>query len=316
MEPNSRDRWGKTPLDYVDIGSSLERYLMSKGCVRTQAARIPMMAVPDGKQFLSISEARLFYACYFNSLHTVHVLWALGVDLDVKDFSGRTPLHVAASEGNTEIAAFLIGKGVSVTGVDSRGEDPRTGAFNSGNVEEYDLINSVISSQIVRENCKTFSNSIFKNGMGQAMGAYHKKFQDTLIKVNSTDNYYKRLTLISGDRFNPMKYIKPEEAFSSNDLSSFITGAELYFASVITSMTTSIDQTFRQCFTFYRLLILILFIVFLAVLILCLFFLRRHLITLMSEDIFKSRGILNLIPNSFFEQNKGIVEGLMQKLKF
>jgi hypothetical protein len=40
------------------------------------------------------------------------------------------------------------------------------------------------------------------------------------------------------------------------------------------------------------------------------------MIAQMRDDIFESRGILNLIPNHFFEQNKQIVEGIMKKLKY
>jgi hypothetical protein len=35
----------------------------------------------------------------------------------------------------------------------------------------------------------------------------------------------------------------------------------------------------------------------------------------MQEDIFKSRGILNLIPDSFFETNRQRVENIIKKLK-
>lgn len=111
----------------------------------------------------------------------------------------------------------------------------------------------------------------------------------------------RRLTIISGDRFKASSFVKPEDKFSSVDLSSFITGAELYFASVISSMSDTILQTYEACLSDYRLLILVLFVVFIGLLVLALAVLRKQLIVLMSEDIFKSRGILNLIPNTFFE---------------
>lgn len=59
-----------------------------------------------------------------------------------------------------------------------------------------------------------------------------------------------------------------------------------------------------------------LFFVFLGLLFTAMTLLRRKMINMMRDDIFKSRGILNLIPNSFFEQNKSIVEGIMKKLKY
>lgn len=58
-----------------------------------------------------------------------------------------------------------------------------------------------------------------------------------------------------------------------------------------------------------------LFLVFLAFQIVILLILRGKLIHTMKEDIFQSRGILNLIPDTFFEQNRDKVEKLIKKLK-
>ncbi|TNV87774.1 hypothetical protein FGO68_gene3491 [Halteria grandinella] len=314
---NPKDRFGNTPLDYVHYGTQLEAYLISKGLQRTfnNNTSVNLTQISGSLKVLGVQESRLLYACYYNDLNTVHVLKALKVNIDVKDYQGRTPLHVASSEGNYEIVTFLVASGATVQIIDGRGQDARIAAYNSGNMEEYNLLNHVISSQIVRENCKTFSNAIFQNGMGQAMGAYHKKFQDILIQINSTNDYLKRLTLISGSRFVPQQtYIT--ERFSSVDIAAFITGAELYFSSVISSMSSTIEQTYAQSFTQYRLVIMVVYVMFIGLMVLAVVVMRKQLIVVMSEDIFKSRGILNLIPNTFFEQNKAIVEGLMQKLKF
>ena len=43
--------------------------------------------------------------------------------------------------------------------------------------------------------------------------------------------------------------------------------------------------------------------------------LRSKLVEDMREDIFQSRGILNLIPDSFFETNRQKVENLIKILK-
>lgn len=42
---------------------------------------------------------------------------------------------------------------------------------------------------------------------------------------------------------------------------------------------------------------------------------RRRLVGGMREDIFASRGILNLIPEEFFDENKENVESLIKRLK-
>lgn len=54
---------------------------------------------------------------------------------------------------------------------------------------------------------------------------------------------------------------------------------------------------------------------FLAVQIVILLVIRSTLIDNMKEDIFQSRGILNLIPDSFLMANRQKVEKLIRKLK-
>ena len=64
---------------------------------------------------------------------------------------------------------------------------------------------------------------------------------------------------------------------------------------------SSIVQIIFLIFLFFQLLMLILF--------------RSTIIETMREDVFQSRGILNLIPDNFFEQNRSRVEKLIKKLK-
>jgi hypothetical protein len=91
---------------------------------------------------------------------------------------------------------------------------------------------------------------------------------------------------------------------------------ELYFDRIYESITKVINTTYSDSFSAFRTLILVLFLICLSFLFVTLFILRNRMIVVMRDDIFKSRGILNLIPNSFFEQNKSIVEGIMKKLKY
>ena len=60
---------------------------------------------------------------------------------------------------------------------------------------------------------------------------------------------------------------------------------------------------------------LIIFLVFLAYQIIVLTIVRERIISKLKNDIFKSRGILNLIPDNFFETNRARVESLIKKLK-
>lgn len=60
---------------------------------------------------------------------------------------------------------------------------------------------------------------------------------------------------------------------------------------------------------------MILFVCFLLFELLSLFVFRDLLMKKMREDIFESRGILNLIPNYAIENNKKAVESIIKKLK-
>jgi hypothetical protein len=59
----------------------------------------------------------------------------------------------------------------------------------------------------------------------------------------------------------------------------------------------------------------IIFLVFLGFTIVVLTLVRSKLISWMKNDIFGSRGILNLIPDNFFETNRQRVESLIKKIK-
>ena len=76
-----------------------------------------------------------------------------------------------------------------------------------------------------------------------------------------------------------------------------------------------IQNTYTSYIDSYASTTEILFLIFLAIQIVILVLLRDRLIETMKEDIFQSRGILNLIPDTFFEQNRDKVEKLIKKLK-
>jgi hypothetical protein len=73
----------------------------------------PTAKAPD----ISIRDAALF-----GNIEAVKQHLAAGMDVDVKDESGETPLHRVSGSGyNKEIAEFLITKGADVNAKASRG---------------------------------------------------------------------------------------------------------------------------------------------------------------------------------------------------
>ena len=54
-----------------------------------------------------------------------------GVDIEIKDYAGRTALFHAARWGHTEIVRYLISKGANVNVVDNKGRRPKAWRRNS-----------------------------------------------------------------------------------------------------------------------------------------------------------------------------------------
>lgn len=51
-------------------------------------------------------------------MNKVQNLLSMGLDIETKDYNRRTPLHIAASEGNVEIIRMLVYKGANVNAAD------------------------------------------------------------------------------------------------------------------------------------------------------------------------------------------------------
>jgi glutaminase len=74
----------------------------------------------------------LCWAAKEGDLDEIQRLVANGIDLDDADYDGRTCIHLAASEGQTEIIRFLIGKKVNVSPKDRFGGTPLDDAKRHG----------------------------------------------------------------------------------------------------------------------------------------------------------------------------------------
>lgn len=82
-------------------------------------------------------------------------LEAEGVNTDVADYDGRTPLHLAACEGQLEVVRHLIERKVYLTPKDRWGNTPMDDATKFNNKEIKELL-----QQAIKANCKKPSKAV------------------------------------------------------------------------------------------------------------------------------------------------------------
>lgn len=98
-------------------------------------------------------------------------------------------------------------------------------------------------------------------------------------------------------------------------MQTFFSAQELYFNEAISEAFNVMMLDSTIFIDEYGHSSLIIFLVFLAYQIIVLTVIRDKIISKLKNDIFKSRGILNLIPDNFFETNRNRVENVIKKLR-
>jgi len=112
---NRSDRWGLAPLDDAH---------------RHQHGEIVQFLQQNGGKFGSSSlNINLISACVEGDVEEVSSLLEYGqIDINSSDYDRRTPLHIAASEGQSEIVQLMCEKGADVNAKDRWGSRPLDGA--------------------------------------------------------------------------------------------------------------------------------------------------------------------------------------------
>lgn len=136
---NPKDRWGYTPLDDALRGEdqSLIQLLRERGGESsssevTAQSRSQSPSEAFGDPDLT---AELIWSAHLGDLVNLQRLFALGHPMEMRDYDGRTPLHLAAAEGHQKVCAFLIAHGHSTQVSDRWGATPADDALRGG----YDL---------------------------------------------------------------------------------------------------------------------------------------------------------------------------------
>ena len=79
--------------------------------------------------------------CAIGDLKQVKRMAFIGVDLDHADYDGRTPLHLAASQGHIEVVKYLLSIGLkNINPIDRHKNTPLDDAKRESFQEIYDLL--------------------------------------------------------------------------------------------------------------------------------------------------------------------------------
>ncbi|TNV87908.1 hypothetical protein FGO68_gene2105 [Halteria grandinella] len=304
---NPLDRWGSTPLDDAYSFPLVREYLLSKGgTVGKSYKRQELSSIS-----IAIDQYRLYYAAYYGDVAMINNLRYLGWQVNGQDYDGRTALGIAASEGKLEAVKYLIQKGANLNLRDTRGNDPLDDAKREGRIEVVDYL---VNEALVRNYCSEFEDGLLKKGMSQVIGVFHKKFEDLSITIRSTQNKTRLIDLLSSTQslknstywLDKTSQLRTFEVFSSTQ--------ELYLYKVIHKLIETLQKLYSQHQRDYHFVAQVAFFLFLAFQIFTVTLLRGKLIWIMRDDIQQSKGILNLVPDEFFQQNQQEVEKIIKAL--
>ena len=85
---------------------------------------------------------QLINAASIGDINEISRLVAHGADINAADYDGRSPLHLAASEGRKEAVAFLLSRNADCTAKDRWGATPFDDAKRHNHAELYELLMS------------------------------------------------------------------------------------------------------------------------------------------------------------------------------
>jgi len=163
-----------------------------------------------------------------------------------------------------------------------------------------DFINLVDSKEFCsifdsrEDECRELSDGILDNGYYQALGTFLRKFSE--IKL-SNSNY----------DISDLKRIPIFEVF--------FTAQENYFSVINDRLILAFQDSLDSYFVSRRMLVAAGFIAFTIFVIVLVTMVRGKLIQTMCDELRRIKGILNLMPFKFFENNKELVDNLIRQLK-
>ncbi|TNV87624.1 hypothetical protein FGO68_gene4076 [Halteria grandinella] len=284
-----RDYWMMTALDLatdVDIQGLLRKVIKGERVQSYNLQRKPYVKL-GARQALSLFAARyndlIMIHSIIEGLITINGEKGIGTTLiDLVDSEGRSLLHIAAAAGQTEIVKYLVTRGANITLLNLFGMDPLSEALYFGQVQTAEYLQGLLSKKSVIESCQTICQGLLAQGMSQAFGVFHKRFQDLSLLIPK-QRYEDNLKILSS---------------ANSTLTQFSVIQELYLSLITTKLLSLINQAQVSFMAQYLFITKWVFQVFIILQIIILLFLRGSLIRKMRADLISSLGMITLIPEA------------------
>jgi len=129
------DIFSKDKNEKTEINLSKED---SKECNNEKYYQINPIRRDDDEEVSS-----LLFAAYENDISTIHSLLMRKLDLNISDYDGRTALHIACSEGHTEVVKFLMKHGANPTIKDRMNNTPLDDAIRCSHTQIIDFLKKI-----------------------------------------------------------------------------------------------------------------------------------------------------------------------------
>jgi glutaminase len=153
VSPNSRDRWGGTPLDDAESSGhdEIAAVLRASGATtgpgihRSEDPAPTDAAAEYGDQEMVVE---LLWAAALGDLNVLRRCVAFGVPLHAADYDGRTALHLAAAEGHVDACRYLIAHAHPLGCRDRWGSTPLDEAVREERFEVVALLEAAAASAV------------------------------------------------------------------------------------------------------------------------------------------------------------------------
>ena len=142
LDPEHTDNFGETAL------------MVALRCGNRSVAECLLKIARDPVKIIDNEGATLLHKAAWGNLPELANVLLLehNMDIDSKDYAGRTALHVAAYQGNTRFLKYLLEKSANVNAIDNEGKTPIFSGTYDGNLKTIKLLCEYGADLLLKDN--------------------------------------------------------------------------------------------------------------------------------------------------------------------